>query len=491
MSEFRLIPGIPNKETTMAGNAPEGSIRNTTNSSTHLAPHPPVLKSKVFADGIEDSWLEYIPENLAGDKRPPLIISCHGGGAQAQWQFDETSWCYIAEEEGCIAVFPNAGGIRRSWLTEDDPAKEKELPNMMDIFGATPDGRVAETNHHIQFLKALIQEMKEQYNIDEGRVYLQGMSMGDIMTMMFARVCGDLLAGIDSTAGPSPQMALFDEEWKIRGFKCPVPVYQSRGELDSIVAAPVAGKENTTRQDVNAVNRNFWLEVNECDTPPRLSILDVNNLIYYTGKKANVVYRDVKHRGHGQTLDDAYWAWNTLFKGTRRNPDGSISCLDTDYSARGDVDAAALCEGCEYAYINNSRVKLEAPAFFDVLTNFDFESHAQKEYKRELYVPVSFLNQYFDIGVEYSADGRGAILRCPAGDCEIAEASVATLWDGFLRSMLMPVVRKDGVLFVAVRWFAEVIFDMHVTECDGAMYISDHHGEMSKDMAYVIREILS
>ena len=81
--------------------------------------------------------------------------------------------------------------------------------------------------------------------------------MGDIMTMMFARVCGDLLAGIDSTAGPSAQIALFDDEGNLKGFKCPVPVYQSRGELDDIVAAPVAGKENTTRQDVNYVNRDF------------------------------------------------------------------------------------------------------------------------------------------------------------------------------------------------------------------------------------------
>ena len=491
MGKFNLKPGTPFKGDMFGGGAPEGSIRNNTNSNTHLPPHPPVLKTKVFADGIEDSWLEYVPEDLDKAAKPPLIISCHGGGAQASMQFDETSWCYIAEQENCVAVFPNAGGTRRAWLTDDVPQKEGERPSMLDVFTASPDGRAPETAHHIQFLKALIKEMHEQYNIDEGRVYLQGMSMGDIMTMMFARVCGDLLAGIDSTAGPSPEVALFDEKGNIKGFKCPVPVYQSRGELDEIVVGPVAGKEKTTRQDVNEVDRRFWLKVNECDALPRLSILDVNNLAFYTGKKASVVYRDVKHRAHGQTLDDAYWAWHTLFKGTRRNPDGSLTCLDTDYAARGDVDAAALCDGCQYAYINNSRVKLEAPAFIEPLSNFDFGTRSLQTYKEELYVPVSFLTQYFDIGVDYAPDGRSAVLHCPEGDCEIAEASIATLWDGFLRSMLMPVIRKDGVLFVAVRWFAEVIFSMHVTECDGALYISDHHGEMSKDMAYIIREILS
>ena len=474
MGEFRLKPGTPYQGDMFGTGAPAGSIRNSTNSNTQLPPHDPVLQSKVFADGKEDSWLEYVPADLDPAARPPLIISCHGGGAQASMQFDETSWCYIAEQEGAVVVFPNAGGALRSWLSNDVPPKEGQRPSMLEIFTASPDGRAPATAHHIQFLKGLINEMREQYNIDEGRVYLQGMSMGDIMTMMFARVCGDLLAGADSTAGPSPDVALFDDKGKVKGFRCPVPVYQSRGELDGIVAAPVRGKDPTTRQDVNAVNRRFWLKVNECDAPPRLSIQDVNNLAFYTGKKANFVYRDVKHRGHGQTLDDAYWAWNTLMKGSRRNPDGSLSCMDTDFSARGDADAAALCDGCEYAYINNSRVKLEAPAFSEALCNFDFTAHGLVEYRRELYVPVSFLSQYFGVGVDYAPDGRSAVVRLPDGKLEIAEASVGALWNGFLRSMLMPVVRKDGVLFVAVRWFAEVVFNRHVTECDGALYISDH-----------------
>ena len=163
MSKFGLKPGIPFTGTAITEDAPEGSIRNNTNSNTHIPPHPPVQKSKVFADGIEDSWLEYIPEDLDPETKPPLIISCHGGGAHASMQFDETSWCYIAEQEGCVAVFPNAGGVRRAWLTVDDPQKANELPNMMDIFGSTPDGRVSETHHHIQFLKGLIKEMHEKY----------------------------------------------------------------------------------------------------------------------------------------------------------------------------------------------------------------------------------------------------------------------------------------------------------------------------------------
>ena len=488
MGKITLKPGIA----TQGGFGtpmPENGIRNNTNSNTHLPPHPPVLCSKVLADGREDSWLEYIPDSFKPDSHPALVISCHGGGAHADMQFSETSWCYLAETEGLIAVFPNAGGERRSWLTEDDtPQLPGERPSMLDVFKSSPDGRVSEDAHHIKFISALIEEMKAKYNIDEGRVYMQGMSMGDIMTMMFARVCGRKLAGIDSTAGPSPEIALFDENGEVKGFDCPVPVYQSRGELDAIVVAKKDGQE-TTRQDINAANRLFWLKVNGCDENPRLSIYGVNNFAYYTGSKANVVFRDVKHRAHGQTFDDAQWAWHTLFKGSRRNPDGSISCCDTALSAKGDTGAAALCDGGRYAYINNSKVRLSAPVRSRGLGNMDFATHGMKDIKTELYVPLDFLTLYFGVPTEQSAEGE-AVIHAPCGDLALSAENIGCVRGTFIESLFVAPMVQDGVFYVPVRWFAEMIFNMQVTECDGAMYISDHHGEMSKDMAYLIHSLL-
>lgn len=488
MSKIRLIPGLP-VEGPIPMPTPEGVIRNNTNSNTSIPPHPPVLCSAVLADGKEDSWLEYIPETLP--EHPALVISCHGGGANAGMQFEETSWWCIAEKEGIIAVFPNAGGQQRSWLAEYSPSTGGGRADMLNIFKGTDDGRASEENHHIKFVKALIEEMKKKYNIDESRIYMQGMSMGDIMTMMFSRVCGNLLAAADSTAGPSPEVALFNEDGSLRGYKCPVPIYQVRGELDAIAVSVPEGREgNYTRQDINAANRKFWLKVNECDNLPRLAIRGVNNFAFYSGKQANVVYRDVKHRGHGQTLDDAQWAWETLFKGARRNPDGSVTCRDTEFTA-GDKGAIALCEGAEYVYVNNQKVRIEAPVSSEALYDFNFDTHQMDEVKRDLYVPVSALEPIFGAKVQLTQDGRGAIINTGCEELEIVMESVACLRNGFLESMFMPVKQKDGVLCVALRWFAQQVYNLFVTECDGAMYAADHPGEMTKDMAVIIKEILA
>lgn len=487
MNKIPLIPGIP-MEGPMTLPPPEGVLRNDTGSNTSFPPHPPVRCSAVFADGKEDTWLEYVPENLP--ERPALVISCHGGGVNGAMQFEETSWWCIAEKEGLIAVFPDAGGQSRSWLAEYTPPKSGDRSDMLEIFKATDDGRASEENHHIKFIKALIEEMKKKYNIDESRIYMQGMSMGDIMTMMFSRVCGNLLAAADSTAGPSPEVALFNEDGSIRGYRCPVPIYQVRGELDDIAVAVPEGRENYTRQDINAANRKFWLQVNECCELPRLAIRGVNNFAFYTGKQANVVYRDVKHRGHGQTLDDAQWAWETLFKGARRNPDGSVTCRDTAFTATGDEGAVAVCEGAQYIYVNNKKVRMEAPAKVDVLSNFNFATHKPEPIKEDIYVPVTALEAIFGAEVQLTQEGKGAVIIADGEVLEVAQESVLCLRDGFVESMYMPARNKDGLLYVNLRWFAEMVYNRFVTQCNGAMYISDHPGEMTKDMAYIIKEIL-
>ena len=490
MGIIKLTPGERSEGVPSGALAPVGSTVNNASSNTTRPPHPPVLVKAVLADGVEDSWLEYIPEKVAD--KPALIVACHGGGAMAEYQFYETTWWAVCEAEGAIAVFPNAGGKSRSWLSEDKPTPPGERPSMLEFFAKAPDGRASEDNHHIKFIKALIAEMEKKYGVDPGRVYMQGMSMGDIMTMMFSRVCGDLLAGGDSTAGPSPEIALFKEDGSLKGYKCPVPIYQSRGELDDIVVAQRPGRAVTTRQDVNAGNREFWLRVNGCDTPPRLAIIGVNNFAFYDGKYADFIYRDVKHRSHGQTLDDAQWAWNLLFKHNRRNPDGSITRDKDEFFATGDVGAAALSAGAAAAYVNNARVELAAPAFYRAFTRLNFSTHEREVVRSEMFVAVEDLGKVFPgTAVELTNGGRNAVIRIDGvGELEVADESAACLRGTFLRAMFMAATTENGKISVPLRWFAEEVYGKQTTECDGAMYISSRHGEMTKDMAYIIKDLL-
>lgn len=74
---------------------------------------------------------------------------------------------------------------------------------------------------------------------------------------------------------------------------------------------------------------------------------------------------------------------------------------------------------------------------------------------------------------------------------QVAAESIGCIINNRLYSMSRQCQALDGNLFVPVRWFAENVFGLFVTEEDGALYISDHIGYMTHDMAVILREILS
>ena len=484
MNKITLLPGKPFTGAAL-GDAPQGAIRNSTGSNTHVIEKMPVECKKVFADDFEDRWLEYVPTTYKPGSKVPLVIACHGGGVNAEVQRDETSWIYIAELEGLIVVFPDAG-TNHAWLSKGDRANMAK-----QLFAETEDGIIDADGHDLKFICGLIEEMKTKYDVDPGRVYMQGMSMGDMMTMQFSRLHGDLLAGADNTAGPSPVKMLFTEDGKIKHYKCPLPIYQARGELDAGVIAE-GYKPGLTRQEANAINRNFWRQVNACDADPVISIRDVNNLAFYTGKKANMVYRDVKYRDHGQTFDDAQWAWYTLFSGTRRNEDGTISMSGTLDQTRGDIGAAALAVDCGSAYINNIKIPLSGKPYFGGVKHFDAKERALVDFMKVFYAPISFIPMFFDATVETSADGRTATIITKAGErYTVTESSIGCIHNNRIHSMICQADVKDGQLYLPLKWFATNVFGKFVTECDGAIYIADYFGEMTKDMSVILHEILN
>ena len=65
------------------------------------------------------------------------------------------------------------------------------------------------------------------------------------------------------------------------------------------------------------------MRINECDPVPQIKIIGEDNFAFYKGRKADLVYLDIKNRDHGQTLDEAFLYWDYLFSGIRREEDGA------------------------------------------------------------------------------------------------------------------------------------------------------------------------
>ena len=483
--KLKLRAGTPNDANReYLPEAIKGSDMVVNENGNNSQPYPQRLVecTGVLVDGVEDRWYEYVPASYDGSKKVPLIVGNHGGLMTGWGHAIYTSWTMVADREGFICVFPDAHS-KRMWTVEGvfdnwDPSDAPDLPAQY----APRDWR---ENHDMKYLEALIAHMKEKYNIDEGRVFIQGMSMGNLMTSMFARYRGQLLAGAAGSGGPTKPEKLFSPQGEILNLGGPMAIWQSRPEKNGL---PPGGHYDEAT--VNKYSRFYWMKINECDPIPQIRIEGEDNFAFYRGKKADLVYLDIKNRDHGQTLDEAFLYWDYLFSGVHKEPDGRVVMGESIRPRTGDAFAMAFAAGSRQCWFENSLHTLSTPPVRWQKLKYHGLNGGQKVRGEYLCVPVSFLAKA--VGAEYlpAEDTLTAELVLADGrHVQFARGSIGCMIDDTMRCMYCEALHRDGELLVSLEWFCKYLFNYHVSECNGVVYVTDHFIDLSFFMADLIKDL--
>ena len=178
---------------------------------------PSSAQEKLKVGGTERAYKIYVPKDL-GAKRP-LLISCHGMNQDAAYQMNMLDIKSVADTAKFVTVFPE--GIDKSW----------------DISG----------NRDINFMLALIDAMVEKYDIDPGRVYLSGFSMGGMFTYHAMNKIADRIAAFAPISGYT--MGGVTAKASVR----PIPIIHTHGTADDVVTFSNVKK-----------NLNVWIKHNGC-----------------------------------------------------------------------------------------------------------------------------------------------------------------------------------------------------------------------------------
>ncbi len=491
-NRIRLKAGVPNdKNRDYLPEAIYHSQMVVNENGNNSQPYPERLQEfheEIVEKDKEDVWFEYVPESYDGSEKVPLIISLHGGLMTGWGQAIYSSWTLVADRDNCIVFFPNAFS-RRMWLVE---YSQKDLINKAmadepeelhaDVPPENPDD-----NHDIRLILNLIDRAKEKYNIDEGRIFIQGMSAGNLMGAFFSRYYGSRITGLGESAGPTFDPGLlFNEDGSLFNYSGPMAVWQTRPERNG-----VPDFVSYTDLELYRYNREYWLKVNKCDPVPEISILGENNFAFYKGEGAPFVYLDVKNRDHGQTFDEAFLQWDYLFSGVRKKPDGSIEDVGSRLERKGDSFNVALYEGTNTVLLNNQLIDLDRP----VMRWQKLKYHGQngKELVRGDYimVPLSFVEKCAGAKLEYQNDRQEADVTLPDGrKLQFATGSIGCIIDNDLRQMYCETIFRHNELYISFEWFARMIMGWTSSECDGIVYVTDHHAELAINMADLIRDLL-
>ena len=185
----------------------------------------------IAVDNKTRSFRLYVPKDC--QPGAPLVIAMHGASGSMDDQcprFNEiadTAKFIIAYPQGEQIYFPVFGGYTTGW----------------DASG--------EENADAAFLRAIIDNLAENYQIDRQRVYCCGFSNGGMNTYAMANVCSDVFAAFASISG----FPLNEFHLRHTG-KRPVPFLHIHGKADDFVRyrlMPTIVDEMVARMGANPV----------------------------------------------------------------------------------------------------------------------------------------------------------------------------------------------------------------------------------------------
>lgn len=196
-------------------------------------------------------YVLYVPPGYNAGKKVPLVVVLHGGGGNGRGAEKMTGFSRKADREGFLVLYPYGWGrFDESLLTW----------NAGNCCGRAMDQK----KDDVEFIRQLVLFTKNQYAIDEKRIYATGMSNGGMMSYRLACELPDMFAAVAPVAG-----ALNVEPCKPER---PVAVVIVHGREDEHVlyegGAPKKMADSHPRTDRSvAFAVDFFRKHNACGSP--------------------------------------------------------------------------------------------------------------------------------------------------------------------------------------------------------------------------------
>ncbi len=229
---------------------------------------------KIVSGGETRKFLLYVPPSYDSSVPTSLIISMHGFIEWPAHQQDISNWNDLADEYGFIVVYPQGTGFPLRWNAS-----------------AQPDAA-----NDVQFISDLIDQLSEEYNLDQKRIFANGLSNGGGMSYLLACDLSERIAAIGGVAGA----------YHLSAEECtpprPVPVIAFHGTADKIVPyeGTVDPRSNFAFPAISDWAKT-WADRNGCDPtsielPPNGEVTGV----IYSGcsQNADVIFYTIHGGGH-------------------------------------------------------------------------------------------------------------------------------------------------------------------------------------------------
>lgn len=305
------------------------------------------LNETITHDGMQRSYILYLPDSYTGNEGVPVVLNFHGYGSNASEQMWYGDFRSIADTSGFLIVHPQ--GSLFNGITH------------WNVGGWT----VGSTVDDVSFINALLDSISADYNIELTRVYATGMSNGGFMSFLLACQLSDRIAAIAPVAG-----SMTPETYNNSNPQHPTPILQIHGTTDDVV--PYNG--DTWTLPIDDV-LEYWANYNNCNPIPSVTALpdiDPNDgstieHMVFSGGDNNIKVEHYMIVGGGHT-----WPGN-IFGGNGTNNDIDASAEIWKFFSRYDINGLMGITGIETS--NDTDLKVDvypnpAKSYVTIENNF-------------------------------------------------------------------------------------------------------------------------
>lgn len=213
-------------------------------------------RASLIHDNLKRTFNIHIPQSFDKSTQIPLVIVLHGRGGNGESMILVTlkGFNKLADKDGFIVVYPD--GIELNWNDGrmDEEANDRAHRENIDDVG---------------FISALIDLMIKDYNIDQKRVYVTGISNGAIMSYRLACELSQKITAIAPVDGNIPYLLVHEcspsepvSVLAINNINDPlVPFYG--GEIQSSIKKVKLGKVLSASESIG-----FWVKWDDCSITP-------------------------------------------------------------------------------------------------------------------------------------------------------------------------------------------------------------------------------
>jgi polyhydroxybutyrate depolymerase len=272
-----------------------------------------IILISVQAQDIEDTLMIYgrdrffkthIPLGYTFQKQYPVIFVFHGGLGNPDLIEEQSGFSTKADKEGFIVVYPyGTGSFDKKLLTW----------NTWNCCGYADKKNI----NDVDFINAVLNQIKLKYNVDEKRIYATGLSNGGMMCYLLACELPDQFAAVAPVAGAMLDTINCDPKSEVSFI-----IFNSADDLHVPYNGGI-GEKSLVDVEYLPVEKtvNFWVKKYDGFLMHRSESTEFLKTSYKNNNGTEIILYKMMHGGHS-------WPGGEKIRRFADNPVKNVSATD-------------------------------------------------------------------------------------------------------------------------------------------------------------------